>query len=205
MYTEVYAKPGLYGATLLGDLIEEFGLEAVMEQYQYATDPETLYNSRVKKLTAMEMVWQEQDAFTKIVGFEYAKCHVGSHIYDPENDFPALLYYYGYLGVGMYGLFALYFVLASVKGLVGDWRRVLCVEFGVPAMTFALMLGGAQFSGQVLRKPSVTVYGSVAAALLYVYLHPETGTARALESREKLVVSRSRSFGKWDHRQGGTL
>ena len=72
-------------------------------------------------------------------------------------------------------------------------------------MTFALMLGGAQFSGQVLRKPSVTVYGSVAAALLYVYLHPETGTARALESREKLVVSRSRSFGKWDHRQGGTL
>ena len=33
-------------------------------------------------------------------------------------------------------------------------------------MMLAMMLGGAQFSGQVLRKPSVTVYGSVAAALL---------------------------------------
>lgn len=86
--------------TLLSDLIDEFGLEAVMEQYNYATDPQTLYNTRVKKLTAMEMVWQKQDFLTRILGFEYAQCHVGSHIYDPENDFPALLYYYGYLGVG---------------------------------------------------------------------------------------------------------
>ena len=78
-----------------------------------------MYNTRVKKLTAMEMVWQKQDFLTRILGFEYAQCHVGSHIYDPENDFPALLYYYGYLGVGLYGAFCLYFVLISLKGLVG--------------------------------------------------------------------------------------
>ena len=58
VYTEVYDQPGIYGVTLLSDLIDEFGLEAVMEQYNYATDPQTLYNTRVKKLTAMEMVWQ---------------------------------------------------------------------------------------------------------------------------------------------------
>ena len=120
VYTEVYDQPGIYGVTLLSDLIDEFGLEAVMEQYNYATDPQTLYNTRVKKLTAMEMVWQKQDFLTRILGFEYAQCHVGSHIYDPENDFPALLYYYGYLGVGLYGAFCLYFVLISLKGLVGE-------------------------------------------------------------------------------------
>lgn len=175
IYRDVYGKPGIYGATLLEDLIEEFGLEEVMEQYQYATDPQTLYNTRVKKLTAMEMVWEDKDLLTKIVGFEYAECHVGSHIYDPENDFPALLYYYGYLGVALYVGFALFFVVISCKGLIQNWRRILCIEFGVPAMMFALMFGGAQFSGQVLRKPSVTVYGSVAAALLYVYLYPSKG------------------------------
>ena len=42
-------------------------------------------------------------------------------------------------------------------------------------MMFALMLGGAQFSGRVLRKPSVTVYGSVAAALLYGSSAPHSG------------------------------
>ena len=205
VYTEVYDQPGIYGVTLLSDLIDEFGLEAVMEQYNYATDPQTLYNTRVKKLTAMEMVWQKQDFLTRILGFEYAQCHVGSHIYDPENDFPALLYYYGYLGVGLYGAFCLYFVLISLKGLVGDWRRVLCIEFGVPAMMLAMMLGGAQFSGQVLRKPSVTVYGSVAAALLYVYLHPAPGTGRALEKGRLLVERRGHRPGTWGNRQGGTV
>ncbi len=209
VYTQVYGQPGLYGATLLEDLIEEFGLERVMEQYEYATDPQTLYNTRVKKLTAMEMVWQDQDFLTKLVGVEYAQCHVGSHIYDPENDFPALLYYYGYVGVGLYGAFALYFFLICLKGLVLDWKRVLCVELGVPAMMFALMLGGAQFSGQVLRKPSVTVYGSVAAALLYVYLHPTVGTARAVETRgfvERLRGGRSRGGNlRMGRSQGGTV
>ena len=205
VYTEVYDQPGIYGVTLLSDLIDEFGLEAVMEQYNYATDPQTLYNSRVKKLTAMEMVWQDQDFLTRLVGFEYARCHVGNHIYDPENDFPALLYYYGYVGVGLYGGFALYFVLICLKGLFRDWRRVLCVEFGVPAMMLALMLGGAQFSGQVLRKPSVTVYGSVAAALLFVYLHPARGTARALETKGMFVERRKKESGKWGNRQGGTV
>ena len=205
VYTEVYDQPGIYGVTLLSDLIDEFGLEAVMEQYNYATDPQTLYNSRVKKLTAMEMVWQDQDFLTRLVGFEYARCHVGNHIYDPENDFPALLYYYGYVGVGLYGGFALYFVLICLKGLFRDWRRVLCVEFGVPAMMLALMLGGAQFSGQVLRKPSVTVYGSVAAALLFVYLHPTRGTARALETKGMFVERRKKESGKWGNRQGGTV
>ena len=34
-------------------------------------------------------------------------------------------------------------------------------------MLYVLGLGAAQFSGQVLRKPSVTVYLSLAAAQLY--------------------------------------
>lgn len=200
VYTEVYDQPGIYGVTLLSDLIDEFGLEAVMEQYDYAIDPQTLYNTRVKKLTAMEMVWQDQDLLTKFFGVEYAQCHVGDHIYDPENDFPALLYYYGYVGVVLYGAFAVYFLLASLKGLVGDWRRVLCIEFGVPAMMFALLLGGAQFSGQVLRKPSVTVYGSLAAALLFVYLHPEKGTGWALDHGAGFVERRGKRWWKWGNR-----
>ena len=55
----------------------------------------------------------------------------------------------------------------------------------------------------MLRKPSVTVYGSVAAALLYVYLHPTRETARAVEAGDRFVersVSRPRRWVK-----GGTL
>ena len=65
--------------------------------------------------------------------------------------------------------------------------------------------GRRQFSGQVLRKPSVTVYGSVAAALLFVYLHPTRGTARALETKGMFVERRKKESGKWGNRQGGTV
>ena len=78
-------------------------------------------------------------------------------------------------------------------------------DFSAPAMMLAMMLGGAQFSGQVLRKPSVTVYGSVAAALLYVYLHPAPGTGRALEKGRLLVERRGHRPGTWGNRQGGTV
>lgn len=172
VYRDVYGQPGLYGTMLLADLIDRFGLDAVMEQYEYTTKPEILYNSRTKKLTALQMIWEEKDLLTKLVGFEYAEVTIGGNIYDPENDFPALLYYTGYLGVAMYVCFAAYFVLSALLAFLKDWRSFLTAEFGTAAMMFALALGAAQFSGQVLRKPSVTVYFSVAAALLYCQVHP---------------------------------
>ena len=200
VYTEVFGEEGLYDSTLLGDLIDTFGVDKVMEQYEYSIVPEILQNARLKKLSYMELLWNQQDFFTHLVGMEYENCKVKDRIYDPENDFPALLYYYGYLGIVLYGAFAVYFLLASLKGLVGDWRRVLCIEFGVPAMMFALLLGGAQFSGNVLRKPSVTVYGSLAAALLFVYLHPEKGTGWALDHGAGFVERRGKRWWKWGNR-----
>lgn len=191
VYEDVYGQPGLYGVPLLGDLIDRFGVEAVMEQYSYATNPETLYNSRTKKLTALRMVWQEQDFLTRLVGFEYSKATLGGNNYDAENDIPALLYYNGYLGAGMYLLFAAYFVLAALLALLrnlGDYRDFITGELVAAAMMFALALGSAQFSGQVLRKPNVTVYFSVAAALLYCYIYPPEAAPRLYRNYDRKSV-----------------
>lgn len=187
VYTEIYNQPGLYDTILLEDLIQEFGLDKVMEEYNFATDPQTLYNARVKKVAAMHMKWEEKDLVTKLLGFEYKECYIGNAIYDPENDFPAVLYYYGYVGTALYFSPVIYLLVYSLVKLCKKWREILSIEFGVPAMMLALMLGGAQFSGQVLRKPSVTVYGSVAAALLFVWLHPSG----------KENMGRNRAGGIW--------
>ena len=175
VYEEVYGVEGLHGVTLLSDLIERFGIERVMEQYEYSTAPEILYNNRVKKLTALELIWQDQDFLTKLLGFEYAESHFSDSAYDPENDFPALLYYYGYLGCALYVLFCAYFVVTLLLWLLknlSDISDFATPELGATALMFALALGAAQFSGNVLRRPSVTVYMAVAAALIYMKLHP---------------------------------
>ena len=38
LYTEVYGKRGIYNTMLLGDLIQEFGVDRVMEEYGYTVD-----------------------------------------------------------------------------------------------------------------------------------------------------------------------
>ena len=64
LYTEVYGKRGIYNTMLLGDLIQEFGVDRVMEEYGYTVDGELLYDVRDKKLHALHLVWEDQDLFT---------------------------------------------------------------------------------------------------------------------------------------------
>ncbi len=167
LYTEVYGVPGPYGLPLLGDMIERFGLDRVMEAYQYTASPRELYNARLRKLTALRLLWQEQDPLAKLVGFEYASCELGGNIYDPENDFQPLIYYYGFLGAALYLALPAGLVLWAVFCFFRDPRRFLSLPFGTAVMMFALCLGAAQFSGQALRKPSVCVYLSLSAALIF--------------------------------------
>lgn len=166
VYTQVYGVPGPYDLPLLGDLIEKFGLDAVMKAYDYTIAPERLYHSRIRKLTALELNWQEKDFLTKLFGFEYAEATINGHIYDPENDFQPLLYYYGYLGCFLYLAFPAGIAAVALYLFFRNWRTFLTVELGTWAMMFLFALGAAQFSGQVLRKPSVCVYFSLSAALV---------------------------------------
>ncbi len=166
VYTEVYGGKGVYGETLLGDLIDRFGLDRVLEEYNYTLDPHILNNTRDKKLKAMNMVWEEQDFLTHLLGMEYAGAMIGGHNYDPENDFPALLYFTGYLGTALYGAFLVWIAVGAVLAFFRHFPSLLTPEFGMAAMIFALSLGAAQLAGQFLRKPNVTVYFSLASALL---------------------------------------
>ena len=179
LYTDVYGVEGVYGEVLLGDLNERFGVEKVMEEFSYSIRPQVLNNSRTRKLIALRMVWEERDFLTHLVGMEYSAAKIGAHNYDPENDFPALLYFTGYLGVAIYGLFLLGIVLYAILAFFVRFPSLLSPEFGTAAMMCALALGAAQLSGQVLRRPNVTVYFSLAAALLLV-LARETPSPRKL-------------------------
>lgn len=169
LYTQVFGKEGLYHATLLGDLIDKFGVDAVMEAYGYTADGQTLYDMRTKKIKAMELTWQGKDFPTRLLGFEHGESYIGENNYDPETDFHALLYFYGYGGAALYLAFCAWFPLLALWQLIKHRRRFWQYPW-VPAGTFLLQLalgfGAALLSGSVLRRPSVTVYLALAAALL---------------------------------------
>ena len=188
----VYTDKRVYGS-FLKNMHDRFGAYNVMAAYNYTTEPAILSDSRVRKSIFAKLVWGEKDFPTRLLGFEYSDMVMGEDNYDLENDFPAVYYFCGYLGFGLYLLFFLYLVLlilraffrdvaacvAERKGKQGNpilkgagsfWqgvKRFLTLEMGAVGMTFLLAIIAAQISGNVLRRPNVTVYFAAASACVY--------------------------------------
>ncbi len=187
----VYTDENIYG-WLLNNMNQRFGVYNVMAGYHYATTPSVLSDFRQHKSYYAQLLWNEQDTLTKALGCEYNDFLDGEKIYDLENDFPAIFYTAGWLGFALYMAFLGIFVAAifraffrevrqgmaeAAKGgrkgprlwLRGFWlglRSFLTVEVGAAGMSFLLAVIAAQISGNVLRRPNVTIYFAISAACL---------------------------------------
>ena len=87
--------------------------------------------------------------------------------YDMENDWPALFYYYGYVGTALYVGFILFFVLRILKSLRADLKGSASVENYALALALCLQLGLAQFSGALVRRPNVSIYLALVLGLIW--------------------------------------
>lgn len=188
----VYTDEDVYGK-FMEDLNERFGVYNVMEAFHYTTETYLLSDTRFRKNNYAAMMWNEKDTLTRFLGFEYSDFLAGDGIYDLENDFPAVYYTMGYLGFALYMAFLAVFVaqilwafagevdrgvrLAKAggkKGILagaeGFWRGLkgfLTVEMGAVGISFLLAVIAAQISGNVLRRPNVTIYFAIAAACIF--------------------------------------
>lgn len=152
-----------YTPLLNEDLVNRFGAERVLREYGYLPSSRDLSDVRRLKRMYSKMVWEESDQLTKFVGFEYSNIHG----YDLENDYPAIFYYYGYIGFGLYAIFILYFIYLIFKTTWINFKSVFTPFNFALLLTFALQLGAAEFSGAILRRPNVSIYLSIILVLVY--------------------------------------
>lgn len=152
-------------------LIERFGEIKVLNAYGDNLNSKGITDMRLKKRIFASLVFKESDFLTRLVGFEYSEMVYQGKIYDPENDFHAILYYYGYLGFGIYILLIGYFLARILKQLIFDFKETFnSFNFAV-FLSYILLLGAALFSGYMLRKPNVSIY--LAAILLLILSRTE--------------------------------
>lgn len=152
-------------------LIERFGEIQVLNAYGENLNSSGITDMRLKKRIFASLVYNETDFLTKLFGFEYSNMEYNGKIFDLENDFPAIFYYYGYIGFGLYILLLVYFFLRIAKQLIFDFKESFnSFNFAI-FLSFALCMGGALFSGYLLRKPNVSVY--LAAVLLLILSRTE--------------------------------
>lgn len=99
----------IYKQFIPEDVIDRFGIDNVIEAYGATNDVKTLMDTRIIKCTYARLVWDESDTLTKMFGFQVSEMSTEVGTYDLENDWQAILYYYGYVGfAALRGLPAVY-------------------------------------------------------------------------------------------------
>lgn len=146
------------------DIVKRFGVDRVLAGYGYTPDPYKLADNRLVKRMYAEFIWEDSDFLTKLVGFEFSKIDD----FDLENDFPAIYYYYGYIGIVLYCGFLLYFFFQLVHRVFKDFKSAMTIRNFTLLLTLCLLLGLAQYSGALLRRPNGSIYLSIVLALIYI-------------------------------------
>ncbi len=151
---------------IIPDMFARFSYPEICAKYKFNTNAGQLIDVRRMKTTYASLVWDEKDTLTHLVGYEPSDVWYGART-DLENDWPAMFYYYGYLGFGLYAAFLLYYVFLILRRVVRDFKGTLSLENFFLLLLFFLHVGLAQFSGSVIRRPNVSIYMSLVMALIY--------------------------------------
>ena len=164
----------------LGAMIQEYGFERVFEKYDFSLVVSELTATRQMKRYFAEMAFDDATMLEKLFGYEYITLIVDfekttlsgkkiftQEIFDLENDFPSVFYYSGYVGFAIYMLYLAYFLGLMLVSIITRFKKTMTLENGALAITFGLMIGTSQFSGNVLRRPNVSIYMSVILAYIY--------------------------------------
>ena len=148
------------------DLIDRFGMDRVLMQYRMSTNVAKLIDARIMERNYADMVFQDSDTITRLVGFEASQMGFDG-VYDLENDWHAVFYYYGYLGFALYIGFILFFLLRIARVCRAGLKNCLTLQNFALALNLVLVLGLAHFSGAALRRPNVSIWLSLILALIY--------------------------------------
>lgn len=153
------------------DMFARFTGEEIMDAFDFTTDAATLINTRNIKSAYVRLMWNHSDTATKLFGLDISSIWLNGGV-DLENDWPAIFYYYGYVGFAAYAVFILYFVFLIIRRLIKDFKTAFTADNFILLLTFALLLGLAQYSGAVLRRPNVSIYLALVLGLIYYQTDP---------------------------------
>ena len=154
----------------VSDFVEIFGAEKTMEMFNYSIDVHDFSAIRPKKLMFAQMLMNDSPVSSQIFGLNLARFTVGENIYDVENDFHGLYYLYGWVGLGAYLLFLVYFVYLIIWALIKNARKYYTPEAAAYGIAFLMCLAHAYNTAGVIRRPNASIYLSVILAVFYYFV-----------------------------------
>lgn len=166
--------------TILEPLVDRFGYEKVLSVYGGEIDAAELMDTRQKKVNFGRLIMAEGDIWTWLFGCEDADMVFRGNTFDPENDFPAIFFFYGIVGTVLYGAFLGYFAVILLRDIIRSLKK-LHVEKVIVGLSLVLSMGCAELSANVLRRPNASIY--ISLLLAYAYYLCKLGKEQDNESK----------------------
>ena len=126
---------------------------------------EILGDTRNMKRLNAQFIFEDSDVLTRFTGFEIAA--LGNTEDDLENDWYAIYYYYGYIGIALYIIAVLFILIRIVMLLASGFKENMTVLNFTLLMCFVLQLGLCHFSGAMLRRPNASIYLAAVIAMIF--------------------------------------
>ena len=160
--TEYYNK---FICNTVMSMRDRFGIDRVIIALNGTINASVLDDGRVMKRLNASFVMEDSDLLTHFTGYEFGQVHNAYE--DPENDWDAIYYYYGYIGISFYILAVLYLFFRISRLVVTHFTDSLTLLNFALLFCFVLQLGLAGFSGALLRRPNASVYLSLVIAQIW--------------------------------------
>ena len=102
--------------------------------------------------------------------------------FDPENDFHAVYYLYGMVGLALILAFFAYFACRGLWAMVRDFRSCYTLEFAAIAMACCTDLAHCIFTASTIRYINTSVYLAMVLAALW-YLSRKEASEKRMKTR----------------------
>ena len=153
-------------------LVAKFGGERTLEAYSYSTDVDVMANRRNMRLTYCRLLLEDSPASARWFGMDITRMKVAGvdlnwrtgeyedmvTNFDPENDFHAVYYLYGGVGLAMVAVFFVYFAGSALLAMFRDFRRHFTVTFAALAIGCCCALAHCVFTASTLRFINTQAY-----------------------------------------------
>lgn len=173
-------------------LVTRFGGERTLDAYNHTTDVDIVGARRTMRLTFCRLLREDSPESAKWFGMDITRMKVegvdlnwstGEKEYmvtsfDPENDFHAVYYLYGLVGLGLILGFFAWLGGGALWAMFRDFRRHFTVEFAAIAIGCCCALAHCVFTASILRFSNSLAYFAVLLAGIWSLSRRERSAKR---------------------------
>lgn len=151
------------------NFIKDYGYETIEQAIGNNLDYQHIVNNRYRKKLVASVVFDNSNLSTKLLGIEFTK--IDNYDADMENDYSAIFYYYGYIGLAVYLILIAYIAFILIKTFIKNpIKRIIDTQFILLGSMFIMLNLFAELSGSLLKRPNASIYLSlIIVMILLIY------------------------------------